>query len=196
MRLTTKGRYAVKAMLDIAIRAYEYERWQAGKTKDVKASTNAVSLADIAERQDISVTYLEQLFRKLRHSGLVNSVRGPGGGYVLAHDASQISIADIMTAVGEGIDVVNSNTTNNPNKLAENLWLDLTNQIQTFLSSISLSDLITHHENKQFSAQQNQLFNFTAESVAMSSQKIKHTPQKESNLQDKQIRRNLIIVSQ
>lgn len=196
MRLTTKGRYAVKALLDIAIRAYEHERWHSSAVEStalekVERPKQAVSLADIAERQDISLTYLEQLFRKLRKSGLVNSIRGPGGGYVLAQSVSDISIADIMTAVGEGIDVATSHSSN-PNKLAENLWADLTDQIHTFLANISLADLIARHENKQLSAQaeekQNQLFDFDV-AVNDGSESV------ESAQAEAPKRKNLILVS-
>lgn len=190
MRLTTKGRYAVKAMLDIAIRAYESGRWNADDTGN-SSLISAIALADIAERQDISTTYLEQLFRKLRKSGLVNSVRGPGGGYVLARDVEQISIADIMTAVGEGIDVAKNNSSN-PNKLAENLWADLTNQIHGFLANISLADLIARHENKQLSQQmteqQRQLFDFD---VSLGDMPVNGDKSNESAPK----RKNLILVS-
>jgi Rrf2 family iron-sulfur cluster assembly transcriptional regulator len=88
MKLTTKGRYAVTAMLDLALR---YDK-------------GAVTLADIAKRQGISLSYLEQLFAKLRRSGLVDSVRGPGGGYTLAMEPAKISVAEIIVAINENID--------------------------------------------------------------------------------------------
>src|SRR6185437_12127699 len=90
MRLSTKGRYAVMAMVDLACHS----------------GGNPVSLAEIAERQEISLSYLEQLFAKLRRGGLVRSVRGPGGGYLLAHDRDDTRIADIILAVDEPIQAV------------------------------------------------------------------------------------------
>ncbi|MCG8313896.1 MAG: Rrf2 family transcriptional regulator, partial [Pseudomonadales bacterium] len=89
MRLTTKGRYAVTALLDLALHA----------------RTGPVSLADISERQEISISYLEQLFAKLRKNGLVKSVRGPGGGYRLSREAGDIFVAQVIDAVDESLDV-------------------------------------------------------------------------------------------
>ncbi|HNI66252.1 MAG TPA: Rrf2 family transcriptional regulator, partial [Pseudomonadales bacterium] len=91
MRLTTKGRYAVTAMLDLAIHAIE----------------GPVSLADISERQEISLSYLEQIFARLRQNKLVSSVRGPGGGYRLSRDRQEISVVQIIDAVNESIDSTN-----------------------------------------------------------------------------------------
>ena len=88
MRLTTKGRYAVTAMLDLALHS----------------GSGPISLADISSRQEISLSYLEQLFAKLRRSNLVNSVRGPGGGYLLSRDTDQIFVAEIIDAVNESVD--------------------------------------------------------------------------------------------
>ena len=130
MRLTTRGRYAVTAMLDLALHAQE----------------KPVSLAEISERQTISLSYLEQLFARLRQSGLVASVRGPGGGYRLVASSSNIWVADIIDAVNESV-----YTTSCQGKgdcqggsicLTHYLWDDLSQQIHSFLSSISLADLV------------------------------------------------------
>ncbi len=130
MRLTTKGRYAVTAMLDLAL----------NKEK------GPVSLADISERQGISLSYLEQLFAKLRKSALVTSVRGPGGGYLLNQECEQISVASIIDAVNESIDATGCNNQGNCQAgeicLTHHLWSDLSDQIHSFLSDISLADLL------------------------------------------------------
>ena len=130
MRLTTKGRYAVTAMLDLAI---HYEN-------------GPISLADISERQGISLSYLEQLFTKLRRNGLVKSTRGPGGGYALSRPAHEVAVADVITAVDEKVDTTRcggmSNCQNDERCLTHELWVDLSDQIYTFLSSISLGQLM------------------------------------------------------
>src|SRR6516164_4686728 len=120
MRLSTKGRYAVMAMVDLA-----------------QHSTGApISLAGIAERQEISLSYLEQLFAMLRKGGLVKSVRGPGGGYLLAHDRGETRIADIILAVDEPI-----RATRCAPCATHDLWEELGNQIHLYLSSVSLADV-------------------------------------------------------
>ena len=130
MRLTTKGRYAVTAMLDLAL----------NKEK------GPVSLADISERQGISLSYLEQLFAKLRKCALVTSVRGPGGGYLLNQECEQISVASIIDAVNESIDATGCNNQGNCQAgeicLTHHLWSVLSDQIHSFLSDISLADLL------------------------------------------------------
>lgn len=130
MRLTTKGRYAVTAMLDLALNACH----------------GPVTLADISKRQDISLSYLEQLFSKLKQRSLVKSIRGPGGGYQLGIEDSAISIADIVDAVNESIDTTRckekGNCQNGEKCLTHHLWLDLSHQIHDFLRQISLSDLM------------------------------------------------------
>ena len=130
MRLTTKGRYAVTAMLDLAI---HYEN-------------GPISLADISERQGISLSYLEQLFTKLRRTGLVKSTRGPGGGYALSRPAHEVAVADVITAVDEKVDTTRcgglSNCQDDERCLTHELWVDLSDQIYTFLSSISLGQLM------------------------------------------------------
>lgn len=130
MRLTTKGRYAVTAMLDLA---YHTEK-------------RPVTLTDIAKRQHISLSYLEQLFARLRRAGMVEGVRGPGGGYQLSRDASQINIAEIIIAVDEAIDSTRcggkANCQNNQPCLTHDLWLGLSDQIREYLASISLADVL------------------------------------------------------
>ena len=130
MRLTTKGRYAVTAMLDLAI---HYEN-------------GPISLADISERQGISLSYLEQLFTKLRRTGLVKSTRGPGGGYALSRPAMEIAVADVITAVDETVDTTRcggmSNCQDDERCLTHELWVDLSDQIYAFLRSISLGQLM------------------------------------------------------
>jgi Rrf2 family transcriptional regulator, iron-sulfur cluster assembly transcription factor len=134
MRLTTKGRYAVTAMLDLTIHA----------------SRGPVSLNDISLRQDISLSYLEQLFSKLRNRGLVSSVRGPGGGYLLGKDSTEIYIADIIDAVSESMDSTKCRGKGDCHKgaicLTHHLWEDLSEQIHSFLSAISLANLVAKRE--------------------------------------------------
>ena len=130
MKLSTKGRYAVTAMFDVAIHDSE----------------GPVSLSDISTRQAISLSYLEQLFGRLRRNGLVSSTRGPGGGYKLAHAADQIAISDIVSAVDETVDATrcggNADCQNHERCLTHELWEDLNAQIHTFLSDITLADAI------------------------------------------------------
>jgi Rrf2 family transcriptional regulator, iron-sulfur cluster assembly transcription factor len=132
MRLSTKGRYAVMAMVDLA---------QHGMGEPI-------SLAEIAERQEISLSYLEQLFAMLRKGGLVKSVRGPGGGYLLAHDRAETRIADIIIAVDEPIRATRCSPGaatgcrgNKTRCLTHDLWEELGNQIHLYLSSVSLADV-------------------------------------------------------
>ena len=138
MRLTTKGRFAVNAMIDL--------------TRN--EGRNPVSLASISERQDISIAYLEQLFNKLRRRDLVKSVRGPSGGYRLARHPADISVADIVFAVNEPLDTTrcqgNGNCRQSPKGNVEcithNLWANLNERIIAYLESISLQELA---ENRQ-----------------------------------------------
>lgn len=131
MRLSTKGRYAVTAMLDLAL----HERH------------GPVTLADISACQNISLSYLEQLFAKLRRHGLVKGVRGPGGGYRLGRPAERISVADIIIAVDENVDTTRchgrENCQNGERCLTHELWSELSDQIFGFLDGISLAQLIT-----------------------------------------------------
>lgn len=134
MRLTTKGRYAVTAMLDLALHGHE----------------GPVSLADISRRQGISLSYLEQLFSRLRKEKLVTSVRGPGGGYRLGRSSDQVFIADVVDAVNESLDSTRcshkGDCQNGEMCLTHHLWSDLSNQIHQFLSRISLADLMNKRE--------------------------------------------------
>lgn len=130
MRLTTKGRYAVTAMLDLAI---HYDK-------------GVVTLAQIAARQGISLSYLEQLFARLRRQGLVASTRGPGGGYALAEAPTEISVAEIIGAINEQIDVTRcggeKNCSSEERCLTHYLWEDLSDRIHEFLSKITLAELV------------------------------------------------------
>lgn len=136
MRLTTKGRYAVTAMLDLAMHE----------------AAGPVSLADIADRQDISLSYLEQLFGKLKRAGLLASVRGPGGGYRLAVESSGVSVSDIITAVGEGIDATRCGGAGDCRDghicLTHNLWADLSARIDGFLREIDLASLVLSEQQR------------------------------------------------
>lgn len=130
MKLTTKGRYAVTAMLDLAI---HYEN-------------GSITLADISTRQEISLSYLEQLFSKLRKNNLVDSARGPGGGYRLSRVANDIAVAEIIAAVDETVDATRcrrkGNCQHEERCLTHDLWCDLSDQIFSFLSEISLGSLV------------------------------------------------------
>lgn len=131
MRLTTKGRYAVTAMLDLA----------------VHAGGDPIALADISRRQGISLSYLEQLFAKLRRNGLVCSTRGPGGGYSLARPSAQISVAEVIRAVDETVDATACGGQRNCQGgeqpcLSHELWADLSRRIEDFLGQISLADVV------------------------------------------------------
>lgn len=144
MKLSTKGRYAVTALLDVAMHV----------------RSGPVSLSEIAERQHVSLSYLEQLFGKMRRRGLVESIRGPGGGYVLAHDAEDISIVDVILAVDESIDNTQcggaANCQHDEKCLTHDLWRDLNEQIQGFLGGISLHDLAEKRSTRQVAARQNE----------------------------------------
>ncbi len=151
MRLTTKGRYAVTAMLDLALHATE----------------NPVPLADISQRQGISLSYLEQLFARLRKQGLVGSARGPGGGYRLSRDANEIAVVDVITAIDEKVDVTRCDGKGDCQDgkpcLTHELWQDLSSQIYQFLSGITLGQLVQrrHTQNvaqRQDNAQAKQKF--------------------------------------
>ena len=134
MRLTTKRRYAVTAMLDLALHADQ----------------GPVSLADISDRQGISLSYLEQLFAKLRRGDLVHSVRGPGGGYRLGRASSNIFVAQVIDAVNESVDATRCRGARGCQQgvtcLTHHLWQDLSDQIHSFLGGISLADLVARRE--------------------------------------------------
>lgn len=139
MRLTTKGRFAVTAMIDLAMRQHE----------------GPVTLAGISERQRISLSYLEQLFGKLRRHALVASVRGPGGGYCLAKPLEGVSVADIVHAVDEPLDATQcggkKNCLDDRTCMTHSLWTNLNAKMNEYLTSVSLADLVAeqkrHPEN-------------------------------------------------
>ena len=161
MKLTTKGRYAVTAMLDLSLHG----------------GNGPISLVEISDRQDISLSYLEQLFSKLRRKELVKSMRGPGGGYTLSRDPSKIAISSIIMAVDENLDVTNcGNASGGCNEgqdkrcLTHNLWMDLSDRIQTFLDDISLQNLMdkrdvievaTRQDTEQKAEQKNNVVSFS-----------------------------------
>ena len=134
MRLTTKGRFAVTAMIDLAL----------------NAQNNAVKLNSISERQQISLSYLEQLFSKLRRAGLVESIRGPGGGYILGRDAGEINIAQIIAAAEDELDATlckgKANCQSGAPCLTHNLWEDLNHTINAYLSSVTLAGLLAQQQ--------------------------------------------------
>lgn len=142
MRLTTRGRYAVTAILDLALHAEK----------------GPVTLAHISDRQEISLSYLEQLFSKLRRQGLVTSIRGPGGGYQMAKPLGEISIAEVTDAVDERIDATRCQGEGNCQQgetcLTHHLWLDLSEQIYDFLDGISLADLVARSDIQAVSSRQ------------------------------------------
>ncbi len=139
MRLTTKGRFAVTAMVDLALRQ----------------NRGPVTLAAISERQHISLSYLEQLFGKLRRASLVSSVRGPGGGYNLAQQPAGISVAAIVTAVDEPMDATQcggkENCHDEKRCMTHDLWATLNEKMHEYLSSVTLADLVAHQSGKQVS---------------------------------------------
>ncbi len=142
MRLTTKGRYAVTAVLDLA--------FHQGK--------GPVSLAAISERQCISLSYLEQLFAKLRRNDIVNSTRGPGGGYSLQRNAAEISVSDIILAVDESVKMAGCGDSDacdgDYQCLTHDLWQELSNEIKEFLDGISLEEVMANQKVKEVSIRQ------------------------------------------
>ena len=137
MRLTTKGRFAVTAMIDLALRQHD----------------GPVTLSGISERQKISLSYLEQLFGKLRRSQLVSSVRGPGGGYCLAKPLEAVSVADIIHAVDEAIDATQCSgrgdcVEDHPPCMTHELWTRLNEKMLDYLGSVSLAELVARQREK------------------------------------------------
>jgi Rrf2 family iron-sulfur cluster assembly transcriptional regulator len=136
MRLTTKGRFAVTAMIDLAQRQ----------------ANGPVTLAGISERQKISLSYLEQLFGKLRRHHIVASVRGPGGGYRLARGMNEVSVADIIAAVDEPLDATNcggrENCADEQRCMTHDLWTNLNKRMHEYLASVSLFDLVNQPKAK------------------------------------------------
>jgi len=145
MKLTSKGRYAVTAMLDVTIHAV----------------SGPVSLSDISERQGISLSYLEQLFSRLRKQGLVTSVRGPGGGYRLGRCSAKIAVADVISAVNESVDATKcsgqGNCQDGEQCLTHNLWLGLSERIKEFLQNITLAELVDQRDVKTVSKRQDDI---------------------------------------
>ena len=142
MRLTTKGRYAVTAMLDIALHRRQ----------------GPVSVVDIADRQGISAAYLEQLFSKLKRSGLLCSVRGPGGGYQLGMELADISVSTIIAAVGEGVDATRCHGSSDCQEgvmcLTHDLWTELSQEIDGFLGAITLASLVSNRDVRSVASRQ------------------------------------------
>jgi Rrf2 family iron-sulfur cluster assembly transcriptional regulator len=137
MRLTTKGRFAVTAMIDLALRS----------------NAGPVALAAISQRQQISLSYLEQLFGKLRRNALVSSVRGPGGGYLLAKNLEDVSVADIIRAVDEPIDATScggkENCHDDQKCITHDLWAGLNEHIFEYLSSVKLATLVAQQKERR-----------------------------------------------
>jgi len=137
MRLTTKGRYAVTAVLDLALNCH---------------SDKPVNLSEISDRQAISLSYLEQLFSKLRKNDIVKSVRGPGGGYLLNASRDEISVAHIINAVNETVKLSRcdgrANCHDGKQCLTHNLWVDLSTRINDFLDNITICELIRQNEKQ------------------------------------------------
>lgn len=136
MRLTTKGRFAVTAMIDLALRGED----------------GPVALASISERQKISLSYLEQLFGKLRRYKLVDSVRGPGGGYCIARPLDQVTVADIIRAVDEQLDATQCGGQENCHDehrcMTHDLWSTLNAKMYDYLSSVKLAELVERQKQK------------------------------------------------
>ncbi|WP_057830596.1 Fe-S cluster assembly transcriptional regulator IscR [Colwellia sp. TT2012] len=155
MKLTSKGRYAVTAMLDVTIHAV----------------SGPVSLADISERQGISLSYLEQLFSRLRKQGLVTSVRGPGGGYRLSRNSAEIAVADVICAVNESVDATKcsgkGNCQDGQQCLTHSLWEGLSQRIEEFLQNISLSELVAKPDVIAVSKRQDKLYINANKSIAL-----------------------------
>ena len=145
MRLTTKGRYAVTAVLDLAIHHDQ----------------GPVTLADIARRQGISLSYLEQLFAQLRKRELVQSSRGPGGGYRLGRPAADIAVVDVISAVDESVDATRcggmENCQADARCLTHDLWHDLSKQIHDFLGGIDLAQLVERRRVREVAERQDQV---------------------------------------
>jgi Rrf2 family iron-sulfur cluster assembly transcriptional regulator len=153
MRLTTKGRFAVTAMADLAMRG----------------GNGPVTLASISERQKISLSYLEQLFGKLRKHDVVASVRGPGGGYCLSRPANKISISDIIIAVDESLDASQchgmGNCNDNKPCITHDLWMGLNNTISTYLKNVTLQELVSNQIPKQTAAASSALSKMSTKSL-------------------------------
>ena len=156
MRLTTKGRYAVTAMLDIALHRAD----------------GPVSVIDVAERQNISPAYMEQLFGKMKKAGLLSSVRGPGGGYCLNQDEEAISVSDIIAAVGEGVDATRCHGAADCQEgltcLTHDLWSELSQEIDVFLRGVTLATLSHQRRVQTVASRQDERLCADRESRAVS----------------------------
>ncbi|MDH5471218.1 MAG: Rrf2 family transcriptional regulator [Gammaproteobacteria bacterium] len=146
MRLTSKGRYAVTAVLDLSFHQNE----------------GPVSLADISARQEISLSYLEQLFARLRRNKVVNSTRGPGGGYKLSRDPADISMAEIILAVDETYDATACGSSSKPCSgnyqcLTHDLWQELSQEIHTFLKEITLAEMMSKRTVREVADRQDRV---------------------------------------
>lgn len=145
MRLSTKGRYGVTAMMDLAIHD----------------NAGPVTLADISQCQGISLSYLEQLFSKLRKHGLVDGVRGPGGGYKLARSPENITVAEIISAVDESVDITNCNgkgdCQDGQRCLTHELWTELSNRLFDFLDGITLSQFVNRPGIRELAMQRDEI---------------------------------------
>lgn len=163
MRLTTKGRFAVTAMIDLALRE----------------THGPVTLAGISQRQKISLSYLEQLFGKLRRFNIVESTRGPGGGYTLARKPNEISVADIIVAVDEPIDATQCGGKGNCHNeedhqgrcMTHDLWSNLNSKMVEYLSSVSLRDLVQQQEGRGVVIQ-----DLRPKKIKVESSKLEKTP--------------------
>ena len=148
MRLTTKGRYAVTAVLDLALHQ----------------DNGPVSLAAISKRQCISLSYLEQLFAKLRRNNIVSSTRGPGGGYTLTNNVDEVSVSDIILAVDETCKVVdcdeNDGCHGSYQCLTHDLWQELSNEIRSFLDGITLSEIMSQETVNDVKVRQDKAVSF------------------------------------
>jgi Rrf2 family iron-sulfur cluster assembly transcriptional regulator len=157
MRLTTKGRYAVTAMLDLAIHS----------------KAKPVTLTEIATRQTISLSYLEQLFSRLRRADMVVGVRGPGGGYKLSREADEINVSDIILAVDEQVDLTNCEQKGNCQEgeacLTHDLWMGLSSVVRSYLDSITLGEIMNKETVKEATLRQdaNQVIKFKGTTVGM-----------------------------
>ena len=156
MKLSTKGRYAVTAMFDIALHH----------------QTGPVSLSDIADRQGISLSYLEQLFTRLRKQGLVKSTRGPGGGYSLAVDSEKIAISDVIDAVDENVDATRcggkADCQDHQRCLTHDLWENLSGEIRSYLSNISLAQAVSDLSVREVANRQDLSSNHQVQTIEFS----------------------------
>lgn len=162
MRLTTRGRYAVTALLDLALQNSQQD--------------SAVSLSDIAQRQSISISYLEQLFSKLRKRGLVTSIRGASGGYYLAKPLDEIDVMSIISAVDESVDAMQcegqGNCQGGAMCLTHDLWCALSNHIEQYLKNITLAQLLDMENVQSVAERQNAISNNDITTINLSTSEV------------------------